>query len=405
MFNKKTGIFIFAVTASLIGLLWLQYYWISYSFQQKSEAFDSRMNSILMEAVTEIEESFYCIDFFSEFTISPGQGVYLMKHNWEGNEFIPIDKSSQADTIPMYFWNQFGYDTLLSYSNVKFNYPANIRMELNVEYLQEENPDFLKNDGNINSYRQSVANNVDFLNTVDSVLRKKIIAQGFDLAYQYQIKDKTTNKILISNPETLKAKSIESNIEAILFNGNYFFSPLQLSLIFPGKQKNLIKELWLVVFVSILLIALLASLVMYFVRAMVQQQRLSEMKSDFISNMTHEFKTPVANINLAIETMEKQGLVENEKAQLYTGIIREENRRLRNNIDLILETSLFENKKLKLTTSQIDVHELLVGIIETIQLDLNEKNGKITNDFQAGEFIIYADETHLSNVFLNLLDN
>jgi hypothetical protein len=257
------------------------------------------MNSILLDAVTEIEESFYCIDFFSEFTISPGQGIYLMKHNWEGNEFIPIDKSYQADTIPMYFWNQFGYDTLLSYSNVKFNYPANIRLELNVEYLQEENPDFLKNDKSINSYRKSVTDNIEFLNTVDSVLKKKIEGQGINLDYHYQIKDKATGKIVISKPEKYNNTVNEGGIVAILFYGNYFFNPLQLSLHFPGKQKTLIKELWIVIFVSILLIAMLVSLILYFLRTMILQQRLSEMKSDFISNMTHEFKTPVANITCA----------------------------------------------------------------------------------------------------------
>ena len=136
MFNKKTGVFIFALSVTLIGLLWLQYYWISYSFQQKSEAFDTRMNSMLLDAVTEIEESFYCIDFFSEFTVSPGQGIYVMKHDWENGKFLPVDNYYPADTIPVYFWNQFDYDTLLSYTNIKFSYPANIRMELNVEYLQ-----------------------------------------------------------------------------------------------------------------------------------------------------------------------------------------------------------------------------------------------------------------------------
>lgn len=121
--------------------------------------------------------------------------------------------------------------------------------------------------------------------------------------------------------------------------------------------------------------------------------------------MTHEFKTPVANINLALETLEKQGLAKDENTQLYTGIIREENRRLRNNINLILETSLFENKTLKLSKLQIDVHDLITGIIETKQIEYDQKNGKIKSNFLAGQFIISADEVHLTNTFLNLLDN
>jgi len=347
-----------------------------------------------MDVATEIEESFYCIDFFSEFTISPGQGLYMIRHDWEEGKFLPVDNIYQADTIPVYFWNQFGYDSLLSYSNIKFSYPANIRLELNVEYLMEENPDFLKNDATINSYRQSAANNAEFLNTVDSVLIKQIAGQDIDLDYQYQIRDKTSREVLVSKPGNFIGPENDSKIGTDLFKDNYFFSPLQLDLYFPGKQKSLIKELWLVVFVSILLLGLLVSLTIYFLRTMIQQQRLSEMKSDFISNMTHEFKTPVANISLALETMEKQGLTENENTQLYTGIIREENRRLRNNIDLILETALFENKSLKLSKSQIDVHDLLTGIIETKQIEVLNNSGNITLDLKAEEcyvFIIFND--------------
>ena len=159
------------------------------------------------------------------------------------------------------------------------------------------------------------------------------------------------------------------------------------------------------ILVSIFLIGLLVSLMFYFIRTLMQHQRLSAMKSDFISNMTHEFKTPVANINLAIDTMEKQGLVKNEKAQMYAGIIREENRRLQNNIDLILETSMTENRSLQITPTQTDVHDLLSGIVETKQIEATSKNGNITLDLQAEDFTLLADEVHLSNAFLNLLDN
>jgi len=250
-----------------------------------------------------------------------------------------------------------------------------------------------------------VVNNVKFLTSLDSVLKKQITGQDLGLNYHYQIKDKASGEVLISKPVNYNDATSDGKIGTVLFKDNYFFSPLKLNLFFPDKKKTLIRELWTAILVSVVLIGLLVSLLLYFIRTLIQHQRLSEMKSDFISNMTHEFKTPVANISLAIDTMEKQGLIKNENARLYAGIIREENRRQQNNIDLILETSLFENKTLKLTKSQIDVHDLLTGIIETKQIEYGQKNGKIKSNFQAGQFIISADEVHLSNVFLNLLDN
>ncbi|MCD4682192.1 MAG: GHKL domain-containing protein [Bacteroidales bacterium] len=405
MFRKKTGILIVTLSVTLLGLLWLQYYWVNFSFHKKSEEFDTRINRALAEVSTEVEESFYCIDFFSEFSISPGEGLYVLKHDWISDGYLTTGQGYSADTIPIYFWNKFSSDSLILYSNIKFRYPANIRMELNVEYLMEKNPDFLKNDATINSYRESIAENENFQKTLDSVLTKHIQNEENQLIFYYQIKEMATGKILISKPDNIHAGIFDNKTGTVVFRDNYFFSPLKLSLFFPDKKKTLIKELWTVILISLVLIGLLVSLMLYFIRILIQQQRLSEMKSDFISNMTHEFKTPVANINLALETLEKQGLAKDENTQLYTGIIREENRRLRNNINLILETSLFENKTLKLSKLQIDVHDLITGIIETKQIEYDQKNGKIKSNFLAGQFIISADEVHLTNTFLNLLDN
>ena len=405
MFRKKTGVLIVILSITLLGLLWLQYYWVSFSFQKKSEEFDTRINRVLAEAASEVEESFYCIDFFSEFSISPGESLLVLKHD-EAPDGYPATKQGYSfDTIPLYFWNRFSNDSLLSYSNVKFSFPANIRMELNVEYLMEESPDFLKNDATINSYRKTIAENEDFKSTLDSVLIKHFRNEDIPLNFYYQIKETATGNLLVSKPDNVQAGIFNTKTGTELFRDNYFFSPLKLSIFFPDKKKSLIKELWTVILVSVFLIGLLVSLMFYFILTLMQHQRLSAMKSDFISNMTHEFKTPVANINLAIDTMEKQGLVKNEKAQMYAGIIREENRRLQNNIDLILETSMTENRSLQITPTQTDVHDLLTGIVETKQIEATSKNGNITLDLQAEDFTLLADEVHLSNAFLNLLDN
>ena len=405
MFRKKTGILIVILSITLLGLLWLQYYWVNFSFQKNSKEFDTRINRILGEAATEIEESFYCIDFFSEFSISPGESLLVLKHDQTPEGYPATNQGYSFDTIPLYFWNRFSNDSLLSYSNIKFSFPANIRMELNVEYLMEENPDFLKNDATINSYRKTITENEDFKITLDSVLVKHFRTGGYPINFYYQIKETVTGKVLVSKPGNLQDGIFNTKTGTELFRDNYFFSPLKLNVFFPDKKKSLIKELWTMILVSVFLIGLLVSLMFYFIRTLVQHQRLSAMKSDFISNMTHEFKTPVANINLAIDTMEKQGLVKNENAQMYAGIIREENRRLQNNIDLILETSMTENRSLQITHTQTDVHDLLTGIVETSQIEATSKNGHITLNLQAEDFTLFADEVHLSNAFLNLLDN
>ncbi len=405
MLRKKTGIFIVILAISFVGLLWLQYYWISLSFQMKSEEFDTRVNTILSKVAEDAEESFYCIDFFSEFNVSPGEGIYLIKHKWNEQGYLPGNEKTVADTIKTYFLNRFQDDTLLTYSNIKFSFPANIRMELNVEYLLQENTDFKKNDLTINSYRESLFNNESFITTLDTLLESQLRKNGIMSEYHYALQSFDTDSVFYTNPQDFDPGIFNNSLSTILFNDNYFFKPVKLTLFFPDKKISLINELWLIIAGSILLIAILIILIIYFIRTLFHQQKLSEMKSDFISNMTHEFKTPVANINLALDTLEGQKMLSGKSSYKIAEIIREENQRMQHNIDLILETSLFDKGSISLRKSELDLHDLLSGIIDSIAYEMAEKKVTLLKEFKAKNYLITADEVHLSNIIYNLIDN
>lgn len=395
MIKKKTVVLIVFLSLTVIGLLWMQFYWINFSFKEKSDAFDIKVNQKLAHVATEVEESFFCIDFFSDLNASIGEKLVILKK----------DTLNQIDTIPLYFWNQWSNDSLQRYPGIGFSYPANIRMEFNVEYQMREDTSILKDVSTINSYRISLHENTGFKNTVDSVLMKYFNEDQISTDFKYQLIEISTKETISGNlsdkdePKQSEASSVQ------LFSENYFFSPLTLQIWFPNKKSNLIKELWGLVIISIFLILLLVFILSYFIRLLIQQHKLSEMKSEFISNMTHEFKTPVANINLALDTIEKSGLSENEQLQLYAGIIREENRRLKNNIDLILETSLMDKDSLQIKKSTINLHELISGIIEIQQIEIQESGGIIDLRLIAEKYVLEADEIHISNSIFNVIDN
>lgn len=145
-------------------------------------------------------------------------------------------------------------------------------------------------------------------------------------------------------------------------------------------------------------------MIVYFIRTLIQQQKLSEMKSDFISNMTHEFKTPVANISLALDTLEKQQISEEQFTRIKY-IIREENQRIQHNIDLILETSLLEKGKFTLNKSIVNIHDLFNWIIDSMEFEAKEKEGTISKKLAAENIQLNADEVHLSNAIYNIIDN
>ncbi|OQX77359.1 MAG: hypothetical protein B6D61_07355 [Bacteroidetes bacterium 4484_249] len=256
-----------------------------------------------------------------------------------------------------------------------------------------------------NSFRKPLEEKDRFIETFNHFLQNELNTHNLKNHFYYKVVNPDNGNIVIhSDP---KQKSDGNNIvaETTIFAENYFMYSYKVQLVSTGASRYFNKPLAIVIISSAILIVLLIIVIFSLVRTTIQQQKLSEIKSDFISNMTHEFKTPVANISLALETMEKRGLAEDENTALYTGIIREENRRLRNNIDIILETSVFENKVLKLTKIHTDIHDLLTGIIETKQIEASKENGKIELDLVAEDLKIFIDEVHLSNVILNILDN
>jgi len=133
---------------------------------------------------------------------------------------------------------------------------------------------------------------------------------------------------------------------------------------------------------------------------------LSEIKNDFINNMTHEFKTPLATISLAVDAVNNPMILKDEtKVKHYTHIIKEENKRMNAQVEKVLQMALLDKNEISLSTDDIDIHEIIYRAIENISLQVEEKGGKIDMELAAERYEMTGDEVHLSNVISNLLDN
>ena len=133
---------------------------------------------------------------------------------------------------------------------------------------------------------------------------------------------------------------------------------------------------------------------------------MSEMKSDFINNMTHEFKTPIATISLAVDSINTPAVINKaEQIKYYTNIIKEENRRMNSQVENVLQMSLIDKKDLELNIGTYDVHLLLSNAIKNISLHVDKRKGKLTSILNAENSFFEVDEVHFTNVILNLLDN
>ncbi len=136
------------------------------------------------------------------------------------------------------------------------------------------------------------------------------------------------------------------------------------------------------------------------------RSKLSEVKNDFINNMTHEFKTPIATISLAHQALSDQDVVRHEDfREKYLGIIGEENKRLERQVEKVLQMAVMERQKLEMKFELIDIHDITRQAITNLKLQVEKKNGYLRESLQAAVSTIVADKVHLTNIIFNLLDN
>lgn len=252
-------------------------------------------------------------------------------------------------------------------------------------------------------------------NLIDSTLRK----QKLNTDYQFGIIGRST----FSNDNIVKMQS--SHFRSLLDQAfrdtvNYSIQtiPLITSVEFMNDRmevlyivlhnSNSLLMRWLgwviagcVVFTIIIVTAFALT-----IRTLLNQKKLSEIKSDFINNMTHELKTPLATISLAIDAIGNRKVMDDrEKIQYFSGIIKEENKRMNKQVESILQSALLEKNEIGLNLQVIDAHQVIQHSVENIQLQLAAKDGRVELRLDAINPIIKADDVHFSNVIFNLLDN
>ena len=186
-------------------------------------------------------------------------------------------------------------------------------------------------------------------------------------------------------------------------DGHYF------TVYFPNIEANISNvnpesySPWLFVVAIIIVVLFFFG---YTITVIAKQKRLSEVKTDFINNMTHELKTPISTISLSSEMILKSDFSNDpERLKRYAGIIFKENKRLENQVERVLNVAKLDKQKLILQKTNLDIHQLIIEAKETFEFNQLEHEGKITLELNASNSIIFADQVHITNVVYNLLDN
>ena len=192
-------------------------------------------------------------------------------------------------------------------------------------------------------------------------------------------------------------------------NGNIAegIAPQELLVIVVPHVSNIIwKQMYWMVFAAVIFTCIIFAAFFITLRALLNQKKLSEIKSDFINNMTHEFKTPLATISLAVDALKNEKVINDRtKMDYFSGIIKDENKRMNKQVETILQAALLDKQEIQLNEKPVHAHELIHAAVNNIQLPLEEKNGKLEIHLNATNDLIMADEVHFTNIINNLLDN
>ncbi|MFT6844200.1 MAG: two-component system phosphate regulon sensor histidine kinase PhoR [Flavobacteriales bacterium] len=238
---------------------------------------------------------------------------------------------------------------------------------------------------------------------LESILIREFEAIHFKEDFEYGIYDCFTDSIVYGNVVSFNENENRKNSSNLPIrwdrDGHYF------GVYFPQKTGSIINELdfWLF---STLLILFVAVFFVYSIYVMLRQKKLSEIKTDFINNLTHELKTPIATIGLSSEMLKNEHiLADKSRFNNYVNIITSESNRLKLQVERVLQLATLDSGHIQLKKEKINLHDLLEKTRTSCDLRLLELKGELTLDCIATHYSVWGDPVHLSNIFYNLIDN
>ena len=249
---------------------------------------------------------------------------------------------------------------------------------------------------------KSIGDRVRFRD-LDDYLKSNLYNNGIDLPYHFAVIDKDGREVY--RCADYEAKGSEESYQQALFKND---PPAKMSILkvhFPGKKDYIFDSISFMIPSLIFTLVLLVTFI-FTIYIVFRQKKLTEMKNDFVNNMTHEFKTPISTISLAAQMLKDPAVAKSPQMfQHISGVINDETKRLRFQVEKVLQMSMFDRQKATLKMKEIDANELISGVINTFALKVERYNGKITSNLEAADPVIFADEMHLTNVIFNLMDN
>lgn len=253
-----------------------------------------------------------------------------------------------------------------------------------------------------NTYFVVNINNVIDAGVLERYLIEEFQAREINLDFEYAIYDCSNDDMVYGDFCNITSKNFKPNFDQLPKYSEFTY---YYGVNFPNRSNSIFVNLRpSLLFSGITLLTLLFFVVT--IIALLQQKKLWELQTDFINNLTHEFKTPLSSIRLANDFLIQAELIKSDaKLRRYTAIINDQNQRLNAQVERILELAKWEKQSFIINKQPVDLHALIREVLEQYSLQLQEKEGKVNLDFAATHPLIQADPSHLTHLLNNLVDN
>ncbi len=240
---------------------------------------------------------------------------------------------------------------------------------------------------------------------LDSILEYQFRENGITADYTYGVYDSETDSLLY-NEEHFQKEMMKNAYRVNLFPNDLVRKSIYLLVFIPEKKQQIILSMRYLLAASVLFTLVIIATFSITIHTILRQKKLSDIKSDFINNMTHEFKTPIATISVAADSIANPKTLENrDKIMNFIRIIKSENKRMNNQVERVLQMSLIDRKDYQLELQPLHAHPVIEQVVNNTRLQLDKNGGSITYDPEAEKDNVRVDEEHLLNILYNLVDN
>lgn len=417
------------MSLSLIGIIFVQAYFINNSVQNEKKRFVSNVKKTLYNVSNTLEKREYAAyvhqinkmltDDSTSVDISAVRDLYI------------VDNRDEDETV------------ILSYSmleeNLKFNSPffdisldnfENDSLSVKKVYTEKETQTYRKNtfdDALSTSQKLHLLDNISSTDKIlyedlykdlshkrmihqrvsveelNTLLSDKFRQDSIKIGFEFAVYSKDlATKIKSADFEFDKA----STFEVPFFPNKKNPNPYRLLVNFPNDSRHILSSIYVMIILSIIFTSIIIIAYSSALYQLVKQRKISQIKTDFINNMTHEFKTPIATINLALDAIKNPKIIEDKnKVVRYLNMIKEENKRMHAQVENVLRISKLEKNELNISKDRVDLHDIIDVAISHVELIVEDRQGYIKKHLEAEQNSVLANDMHFTNVIVNILDN